>query len=249
MSYLCIIPARFGSTRLPGKPLLDLAGKPLIQWAWQRACSSQASRVVIATDDTRIQSVAEAFGAEVVMTRADHPSGTDRLAEVVEQLGCPDDQVVVNLQGDEPDVAPAVLDQVASLLLRQPQASMATLSEPLQHYEDYQNPNVVKVVRATTGRALYFSRASMPFFRDTAPQVVHSTMVQRHLGIYAYRAGLLRRFVTWPASPLEQAEKLEQLRVLEAGEGIWIEPACAPSSPGIDTQEQLEALNQRWSQT
>lgn len=247
MSYICVIPARFGSSRLPGKPLLDLAGKPLVQWAWQSACDSAAERVVIATDHPQIESVARGFGAEVLMTRDDHPSGTDRLAEVADALGCSDDQVLVNLQGDEPDVSPRLLDQVARLLSDRSEAAMATLSEPLHHYEDYQNPNVVKVVRAATGRALYFSRASLPYFRDSAPEVVGSDYVQRHLGIYAYRAGLLRRFVTWPPSPLESAEQLEQLRVLEAGEGIWIEPACAPSSPGIDTREQLEALNRKWS--
>lgn len=246
MSYICVIPARYGSTRLPGKPLLDLAGKPLVQWAWESARDSQADRVLIATDHEQIAEVARGFGAEVVMTRADHPSGTDRLAEVAELLGCSDDQVLVNLQGDEPDVSPLLLDQVAQLLLDSPQAAMATLSEPLQHYEDYQNPNVVKVVRASTGRALYFSRASLPYFRDTAPEVVQSDVVQRHLGIYAYRVGLLQRFVQWPASPLELAEKLEQLRILEAGEGIWIAPACAPSSPGIDTHEQLQALDRKW---
>ncbi len=246
MSYICVIPARYGSTRLPGKPLLNLAGKPLVQWAWESARQSQADRVLIATDHDEIAQAAKGFGAEVVMTRPDHPSGTDRLAEVAEVLGCDDQQVLVNLQGDEPDVSPLLLDQVAELLRANPQAAMSTLSEPLQHYEDYQNPNVVKVVRAATGRALYFSRASLPYFRDSAPQVVQSDTVQRHLGIYGYRAGLLRKFVTWPASPLEEAEKLEQLRVLEAGEGIWIATACAPSSPGIDTQEQLEALNRKW---
>ena len=221
----------------------DLAGKPLVQWAWESAQNSQASRVVIATDHELIGKAAENFGAEVVMTRTDHPSGTDRLAEVADQLGLDDQQIIVNLQGDEPDVSPKLLDQVAKLLTQADQATMATLCEPLTRYEDYQNPNVVKVVRAVTGRALYFSRASLPYFRDSAPAVVESDFVQRHLGIYAYRVGLLRRFVRWPASALEEAEKLEQLRVLEAGEGIWIAPACAPSSPGIDTQEQLEALN------
>ena len=246
MDYICVIPARYGSTRLPGKPLLDLAGKPLVQWGWESAQNSQASRVVIATDHDLIRQAAENFGAEVVMTRTDHPSGTDRLAEVADQLGLDDQQIIVNLQGDEPDVSPKLLDQVAELLTQADQATMATLCEPLTRYEDYQNPNVVKVVRAATGRALYFSRASLPYFRDSAPAVVESDFVQRHLGIYAYRVGLLRRFVRWPASALEEAEKLEQLRVLEAGEGIWIAPACAPSSPGIDTQEQLEALNRRW---
>lgn len=247
MSFICVIPARYGSTRLPGKPLLELAGKPLIQWAWQSASASSAQRVVIATDDERIHSGARSFGAEVIMTRTDHPSGTDRLAEVVDALGCKDDQVVVNLQGDEPDVAPAVLDQVAQLLADHAEASMATLSEPIANLADYENPNVVKVVRASNGRALYFSRSSIPFYRDTAPDFARDALVQRHLGIYAYRAGLLRRFVSWPPSALEHTEKLEQLRVLEAGEGIWIAPACAPSSPGIDTPEQLTALNQAWA--
>ena len=245
-TFTAIIPARYGSSRLPGKPLLALAGQPLVRWAWESAQKSGASTVIVATDDDRIAEVVEGFGGRVVMTRSDHPSGTDRLAEVVDQLGLSDDEVVVNLQGDEPSVAPALLDQVASLLIDHPEASMSTLSEPLTGSADYQNPNVVKVVRADTGRALYFSRASIPFHRDEAPRL--DGLVQRHLGIYGYRAGLLRRFVTWPESPLEQVEKLEQLRVLQAGEGIWIDEACAPSSPGIDTAEQLAELNRRWSQ-
>ncbi|MGB0957212.1 MAG: 3-deoxy-manno-octulosonate cytidylyltransferase [Litorivicinus sp.] len=244
--FICVIPARYGSQRLPGKPLLMLAGKPLVQWAWESAIASDASSVVIATDDDRIAAAAKGFGAEVVMTRDDHPSGTDRLAEVADRLALSDDQIVVNLQGDEPSVSPRLLNQVARLLIDNPDASMSTLSEAIGDPADYRNPNVVKVVRADTGRALYFSRASIPFCRDD-DQPLFGGRVQRHLGLYGYRAGLLRRFVQWPESTLEQTEKLEQLRVLQAGEGIWIDEACAPSSPGIDTQAQLDALNRQWA--
>lgn len=241
--FVVIIPARYASTRLPGKPLLELGGQPLVYWAYKQACLSAASRVVVATDDLRIKAACEAFGAEVVMTRDDHISGTDRLAEVVETLALPDDLGVVNLQGDEPEVAPEVINQVAALLASAPEASMATLCEPLHSREAYENPNVVKVVKAANGRALYFSRASMPFFRDGD---VNLESVYRHIGLYAYRPALLRQFVTWPESPLEQTEKLEQLRVLEAGLGIWIDVACAQTSPGVDTPEQLAALNRTW---
>ncbi|WP_420550807.1 3-deoxy-manno-octulosonate cytidylyltransferase [Litorivicinus lipolyticus] len=244
--FMCVIPARFGSSRLPGKPLLLLAGKPLVQWAWESATASDAGEVVIATDDRRIAAAAEGFGARVVMTRDDHPSGTDRLAEVAESLQLGDDQVVVNLQGDEPSVSPRLLNQVAQLLIEHSDASMSTLSEAIHDPADFDNPNVVKVVRADTGRALYFSRASIPFSRD-GDQPLFEGLVQRHLGLYGYRAGLLRRFVGWPESALERTEKLEQLRVLQAGEGIWIAEACAPSSPGIDTQAQLDSLNRQWA--
>ena len=243
--FVVIIPARYASTRLPGKPLLDLGGKPLIYWAWKQAKASAASRVVVATDDERIMKACEAFGAEAVMTRDDHVSGTDRLAEVVDVLKIAPETLVVNLQGDEPEVAPEVINQVAGLLAASPDASMATLCEPLNSMDEYENPNVVKVVKASTGRALYFSRASIPFSRDSQPNV---SRVFRHIGLYAYRPELLAKFVEWPESPLESTEKLEQLRVLEAGLGIWIDEACSKASPGVDTPEQLAELNLRWSQ-
>ena len=245
MDYICVIPARYGSTRLPGKPLLDLAGKPLVQWAWESAHNSQASRVVIATDHNLIRQAAENFGAEVVMTREDHPSGTDRLAEVADRLGLDDQQIIVNLQGDEPDVSPKLLDQVAELLTQADQATMATLCEPLTRYEDYQNPNVVKVVRDDDDRALYFSRAAIPWDRDRyarARTVGALDAYRRHVGIYGYRVGFLARFVTLPPARIEQLEALEQLRALAAGAVIRVPDAVAPCGRGVDTPADLERL-------
>jgi 3-deoxy-manno-octulosonate cytidylyltransferase (CMP-KDO synthetase) len=222
--------------RLPGKPLIDLKGKPMIQRVYEQAGLSAASRVVVATDDERIQAAVESFGGEVCLTRADHVSGTDRVHEVVEKLGLPDEQCVINVQGDEPLIPPAAINQVAELMAGD-NTLMATLCEPIDLEQDYLDPNIVKVVRGGHA-ALYFSRAPVPLNRD------HPTTYQggafRHIGIYGYQARLLRQFVTWPEATLEKTEKLEQLRVLENGVAIAIAAAACEIPPGIDTARDLE---------
>ncbi|WP_281646957.1 3-deoxy-manno-octulosonate cytidylyltransferase [Parendozoicomonas sp. Alg238-R29] len=246
MSYTVIIPARFASTRLPGKPLADIGGKPMIQHVWEQASRSQASRIIIATDDEQVQGVAVRFGAEVCMTRADHPTGTDRLQEVVSKYGFSEDDIVVNVQGDEPLVPPAVIDQVAENLKACVQASVATLSHPVTEANELFDPNAVKVVSDLTGLALYFSRAPMPWDRDhfaaSRDTVGNSALHQRHLGIYAYRVGLLNRFVTWGESPLEVTERLEQLRILWNGDRIHVAEACEAPPAGVDTEADLERV-------
>lgn len=243
MSFVVVIPARHASTRLPGKALLDIAGKPMVQRVYEQAMASSASRVIVATDHQAIAEACAGFGAEACMTRADHPSGTDRLAEVVQQLALPDDTIVVNVQGDEPFIPPAVIDQVAALLSGNT-AEMATLCEPLASYDDLVNPNVVKLVADAAGRALYFSRAPIPWARDAfahQPGVLpDSGLYCRHIGIYAYRAGFLKRYTNLTASPLEQLESLEQLRVLWHGGTIMSARACATVPGGIDTQADYE---------
>ena len=245
MSYTIIIPARYASTRLAGKPLIDIGGKPMIQHVWEQASRSGAERVIIATDDPRIEDAAKAFGADVCMTSAGHATGTDRLQEVVSHLQLPDDHIVVNVQGDEPLIPPAVIDQVATNLGNCPVAAVATLSHPITDTDELFDPNAVKVISDGQGLALYFSRAPIPWNRDGfAYDAGHSTLpsalsYQRHLGIYAYRVGLLNRFVTWSEAPLEQVEKLEQLRVLWNGERIHVTEACEVPPAGVDTEADL----------
>lgn len=244
--YSVVIPARYASTRLPGKPLLDIAGLPMIQHVWAQARQSSAQQVVIATDDPRIFEVCQGFRAEVVMTRPDHESGTDRLAEVVAQLGLTPEHIVVNVQGDEPLIPPAVIDQVAANLAAHPQAAMATLAEPLTTAEALFNPNVVKVISNQQGMALTFSRAPLPWARDAfalAPnQMPLDVPYRRHVGIYAYRAGFLADFVAWGPCALEQTERLEQLRALWHGCLIHVADACTPILAGVDTAEDLERV-------
>ncbi|MBB3046306.1 3-deoxy-manno-octulosonate cytidylyltransferase (CMP-KDO synthetase) [Litorivivens lipolytica] len=246
MSFTVIIPARYASTRLPGKPLLDIQGKPMIQHVWDRACQSNADRVIVATDDQRVQAACEGFGAEVCMTREDHQSGTDRLQEVAAQLGLADDAVVVNVQGDEPLIPPVVIDQVAENLVANDRAEMATLAEPLDSLAALRNPNVVKVALAANGFALYFSRACIPWARDefaAEPEVLPTSLPYfRHIGIYAYRVSLLNDFVSWPPGQLETIEKLEQLRALEQGARIHVAEAVASIPAGVDTQADLETV-------
>lgn len=249
MSFYVVIPARYASTRLPAKPLRDIAGKPMIQHVYERACESAARQVIVATDDTRIEAVVKAFGGQVCMTSATHNSGTDRLQEVAQQLALQGDDIVVNVQGDEPLIPPAVINQVADNLANAPAASVATLSEPIHSLEDFRNPNIVKVVADKTGRALYFSRASIPWPRDhfAAAQVQDLPLnfpCQRHIGIYAYRVALLNRFVGWPQAPLEHIESLEQLRVLWHGETIHVDEACATVPGGVDTEADLQRVRQ-----
>ncbi|MET0357438.1 MAG: 3-deoxy-manno-octulosonate cytidylyltransferase [Cellvibrio sp.] len=247
MKFTVVIPARYASTRLPAKPLKQIANKPMIQHVYERACESSASKVIIATDDERIESVAKSFGAHVCMTSVDHTSGTDRLHEVVTQLGLGHDEIVVNVQGDEPLIPARVINQVAQNLASMQDASMATLSEPIHSLSDFRNPNIVKVVSDANGRALYFSRAPIPWARDhfanaNVTDLPINFIAQRHIGIYAYRVGLLHKFVTWAPAPLEKIESLEQLRVMWNGQVIHIAEALVPVPGGVDTEEDLQRV-------
>lgn len=246
MSFSVIIPARYASTRLPGKPLLDIAGKPMLQRVYERAALSDAGRVIIATDDERIETAARDFGAEVVMTSSEHESGTDRLQEVVSRLGFGDGEIVVNVQGDEPLIPPAVINQVAANLAASPEAGIATLVEPIIDIETVFNPNAVKVTIDKLGRALYFSRAPMPWSRDSfggdKPELPQGANYYRHIGIYAYRVSLLHQFVSWPVAELERTERLEQLRAMENGVAIMAQRALQPIPAGVDTQADLDAV-------
>jgi 3-deoxy-manno-octulosonate cytidylyltransferase (CMP-KDO synthetase) len=249
--YRVVIPARFASTRLPGKPLLPIAGKPMLQWVYEHACAAQADEVLIATDDERIAATARNFvaprsgvAATVVMTSATHASGTDRVAEVARLRGWPERQIVVNVQGDEPLMPPQLVRQVALLLERHPRADIATLATPIASLADFLNPSVVKVVADAGQRVLYFSRAPIPWVRDGASGGPASQTrwqgAQRHIGIYAYRVASLQRMAALPASKLEEAEKLEQLRALEAGFEIRVETSELPPGPDVNTAEDLE---------
>jgi 3-deoxy-manno-octulosonate cytidylyltransferase (CMP-KDO synthetase) len=241
-----VIPARFASTRLPGKPLQDIAGKPMIQHVWEQACKSSAQQVVVATDDPRIVEVCAGFGARVLLTRADHNSGTDRLAEVASQLGLAADAIVVNVQGDEPLIPPAIIDQVAANLAAHPEAGMATLAEPIEDVTALFNPNVVKVSSDSNGLALTFSRAPLPWARDALAQdrntLPEGVPYRRHIGIYAYRAGFLHDFVAWGPCLLEDTECLEQLRALWHGVRIHVADALQSPPAGVDTLEDLERV-------
>ncbi|MGY4662895.1 3-deoxy-manno-octulosonate cytidylyltransferase (CMP-KDO synthetase) [Pseudomonas chlororaphis] len=245
-AFTVVIPARFASTRLPGKPLHLIAGKPMIQHVWEQACKSAAQRVVVATDDARIVEACQGFGAEAVLTREDHNSGTDRLAEVASQLGLAADAIVVNVQGDEPLIPPAVIDQVAANLAAHTEASMATLAEPIEDVETLFNPNVVKVVSDINGLALTFSRATLPWARDAFAKnrdlLPEGVPYRRHIGIYAYRAGFLHDFVNWGPCWLENTESLEQLRALWHGARIHVADALEAPPGGIDTAEDLERV-------
>ncbi|MFY0992700.1 3-deoxy-manno-octulosonate cytidylyltransferase [Halomonas sp. C05BenzN] len=240
--FIAVIPARHASSRLPGKPLAEINGVPMVAHVWQRARESAAGRVVVATDDQRIREALVPFGAEVLMTRADHPSGTDRLAEVAEALGLDDEAVLVNVQGDEPLIPPTLIDQVAARLFDDPEASIATLAEPISDVQALFNPNVVKVVRALSGRALYFSRAPIPWDRDAfaaRPELLETDAWLRHIGLYAYRAGFLADYRGWSPSPLERLEQLEQLRALHHGHAIQVALARVGHPAGVDTEEDL----------
>lgn len=245
-SVVAIIPARFASSRLPGKPLLAETGKPLIQHVVEAAARSRRiDRVIVATDDSRILDAVQRFGGEAVLTRDDHPSGTDRVAEVASLL--PDARIVVNLQGDEPEIEPEALDLVVDLLDRDPRSPMATLCTPILDRDTYLDPSCVKVVRSLDGRALYFSRRPIPCHRDGEPDSPSpdSPLAYLHLGLYAYRRDFLLKLSTLPPSPLEQLERLEQLRVLELGESIALDVIPA-ASPGIDTPEDYRRFLLRW---
>ena len=274
-----VIPARFASSRLPGKPLLDLGGKPMIVRVAEQAARSGARGVIVATDDERVRRAVEGARverAEAVLTRADHPSGSDRVMEVAANAGWRDEEIVVNVQGDEPLVPPAVIDQVAALLreassqpgplarkspqpgplagerrarglplARESRCSVATLCEPIARPGDVFDPNIVKVVVNAQGRALYFSRAPVPWSRaefSTGAPAELAAGWQRHIGIYAYRVDALREFVSWPVGHLERVEALEQLRLLERGRGIAVAEAVAPVPGGVDTPADAERV-------
>ncbi|MEZ5572314.1 MAG: 3-deoxy-manno-octulosonate cytidylyltransferase [Halioglobus sp.] len=244
MAYTVVIPARYGSTRLPGKPLLDIHGKTMVKRVWEQAQQSSAERVVIATDDERILQHARTFGAEALMTSVAHLSGTDRLQQVVAELSLPGDHIVVNVQGDEPLIPPEVINQVAINLEKHSAASVATLSEQISNIGNLTSPNIVKVVTDAFGMALYFSRAPIPyprdaFMRDSAVMPADGIW-HRHIGIYAYRTHFLHRFVSWSPAPQERLESLEQLRALHNGVSIHVETACRPVPGGVDTQDDLD---------
>lgn len=249
MPFIVIIPARLASTRLPNKPLLDIGGKPMIQRVWERARLSEATRVIVATDDATVAAAVDAFGGEVCMTRATHESGTDRLQEVAEILGLADEQIIVNVQGDEPLIPPAIINQVANNLAASDRAGIATLAKRIRRRDDVFNPNIVKVVVDNTLHALYFSRAPIPYDREAWNQTNDGDARldgewARHIGIYAYRAEFLHSFVRWPVGRLERLEKLEQLRALENGVAIHVDESWEDIPPGVDTAEDLEHVRQ-----
>jgi 3-deoxy-manno-octulosonate cytidylyltransferase (CMP-KDO synthetase) len=242
--YRVVIPARFGSTRLPGKPLLALAGRPMIQWVYERARRSGAQQVIVATDDERIARVARDFGATVCMTAASHLSGTDRIAEVALRAGWGGREVVVNVQGDEPLLPEALVDQVAALLEASPDAAIATLAVPLASGAEWRDPNVVKVVVDRAQRALYFSRAQIPFARDGAGAGSDApALARRHVGIYAYRVEALAALSALAPGRLESLEQLEQLRALEHGMRICVADARVPPGPDVNSAEDLAAVS------
>ena len=248
MTFHVLIPARYAATRLPGKPLLDIDGRPMIAHVYERALASGARNVVIATDSEQVRGAAQALGLAVAMTSAEHASGTDRIAEVARSKAWPPDDIVVNVQGDEPLIPPSIIQQVAALLEASPRAAVATLATPIQTLAEYLDPNVVKVATAVTGRALYFCRAPIPWNRDSAPagwgsQSSHDGAL-RHIGIYAYRVRALLRIAGLVPTPLEERERLEQLRVLENDLEIVVGIASAAPPAGVDTPADLERVRQ-----
>lgn len=245
MSTAIIIPARYASSRLPGKPLLRDTGKFLVEHVYEQASQANADEVIVATDDDRIAKAVRSFGGRVAMTRADHPSGTDRVAEVARTLTA---DLIINLQGDEPLLDPADLDLLSDLLKNDPGADMATLAVPLTSLDQYHDPNCVKLVRAGSGRALYFSRSPIPMVRGGAPDFqAKPPMFFQHLGLYAYRRDFLLYLAEQPPDPLEELEKLEQLRVLALGRNIQV-GVVAHAGRGVDTPEDYQRFVQEWRQ-
>jgi 3-deoxy-manno-octulosonate cytidylyltransferase (CMP-KDO synthetase) len=236
VKFHVIIPARYGSTRFPGKPLADLGGKPMIVRVCEKAAQSGAVAFHVATDDKRIAAAVRAHGHSAVMTRSDHASGTDRLAEAAEALGLAEDEIIVNLQGDEPLMDPALVKDVAAALVALPQASVSTACHPIRDMDAVTSPNVVKVVLDAHGYALYFSRSQIPHPREAG------ATWHRHAGIYGYRCGFLKRYAALEPSPLEKAEALEQLRVLWHGFRIGVVVSAREIPPGVDTPQDLEAV-------
>lgn len=243
MSFSVIIPARFESSRLHGKPLMEINGKPMIEWTWRQAKKSGAERIIIATESEQVQQACAAFGAEVCLTAAHHQSGTERIAEVIELCSLGGDEIIVNVQGDEPMLPPELIHQVADGLRDHPEISMATLCEPIHDVETVFDPNAVKVSRDVANRAINFSRAPLPWSRDTfaegSKSLPENWAYKRHIGLYAYRAGFVKQYVAWPECALEQVEKLEQLRVLWHGEKILVLDALCEAGIGVDTEADL----------
>ncbi|WP_043526738.1 3-deoxy-manno-octulosonate cytidylyltransferase [Litchfieldella xinjiangensis] len=254
--FIAVIPARYASTRLPGKPLQDICGEPMVVKVWRQALQSRARRVVVATDDARIQEAVEAVGGEALLTAAEHPTGTDRLAEVAETLGLAGDEIIVNVQGDEPLLPSTLIDQVAGCLADDTLASIGTLAETIDTADALFDANVVKVVRDGQGRALYFSRAPIPWDRDAWrehsprrgqdspewPVSATDTPWLRHIGLYAYRVSFLNAYRGWAPSPLEKIEQLEQLRALHHGHRIQVALATERHPAGVDTASDLERV-------
>ena len=248
-AFKVVIPARFASTRLPGKPLLDIAGKPMIAHVCQRALEAEAEQIVVATDNQSIFDAVSSLGLQAVMTDSNHQSGTERIAEVASTLGWKDEDIVVNLQGDEPLIPPAYINDVAQALAGQTLAGIATLAAKIQHTEEIFNANAVKVVLDKDGYALYFSRAPIPWNRATFPDQ-HNTAVSalphlRHIGMYAYTVGFLKRYCSWAPSPLESIESLEQLRILWQGEKIRVEVVAKTPEAGVDTEADLRRVTSK----
>jgi 3-deoxy-manno-octulosonate cytidylyltransferase (CMP-KDO synthetase) len=236
--FVVVIPSRYASTRLPGKPLRDIEGKTMLQHVYERGMESSATDVVIATDDDRIVRVAEAFGARVCMTSDQHRSGSERIAEVCDVMDWEDDRIVVNLQGDEPTMPATLINQCAALL-QDSSSDIATLASPIRSLEDLSNPNVVKVIVDDSGEAIYFSRAAIPFARSEEQEVAALDIALHHHGIYAYRCGVLRRLVAAEPSQLEIVEQLEQLRALSLGMSIRVGIPSERPGAGVDTEEDL----------
>ncbi len=248
MKFTVVIPARYDSSRLPGKPLLDIAGKPMIQHVYERAQESGAQNIIIATDDQRVAEVAAGFSAEVCLTSSEHSSGTERLSEVVTKLGLSNDEIVVNLQGDEPLMPPVLIHQVAQNLADHQQASVATLAEKIHIAAELFDPHAVKVISDQDGYAVYFSRAPIPWDRDafsvTTEELPEQSLHYRHIGLYAYRAKFINEYVSWPACELEKMESLEQLRVLWHGHKIHVAEADESAVAGVDTEADLARTRQ-----
>ena len=246
MPFTVIIPARYASSRLPGKPLLDIAGKPMIQWVVEAAKRSGADKVCVATDHQEIFNVVTGLGVACIMTAGGHESGTDRLQEAAAKLSLKDDDIVVNVQGDEPLIPERVIDQVAENLANNSWAAISTLCEPIRTLAEYTDRNAVKVVFDKFNRALYFSRASIPAMRNTseleAPSLPTDLEAYRHIGLYAYRVSFLNNFIQWPMSALEDSEKLEQLRALSNGAAIHVEPSQLDIPAGVDTEANLATV-------
>lgn len=251
MSFTVIIPARFESTRLPRKPLIDILGKPMVQWTWQQAQKSGASRIIIATESEDVEYACNKFGAEVCMTSNQHQSGTERIAEVIQLLDIADDEIIVNVQGDEPMLPPELIEQVAEGLAKDDDAQMATLCEPIDSVETVFDPHSVKVIRDKFKHALNFTRAPMPWSRDTfvrPPHLPENYQYQRHIGLYAYYAGFVKQYVNWEPCVLEDIEKLEQLRVLWHGEKVLVLDALMDAGIGVDTVKDAERVRELMSQ-
>jgi 3-deoxy-manno-octulosonate cytidylyltransferase (CMP-KDO synthetase) len=249
VSFIVLIPARLSSTRLPRKPLADIGGAPMVVRVAQRAMRSKAARVVVAADDAEIVSACKTHGVAALLTRADHATGSDRLAEACALLGLPDSAIVVNVQGDEPLIDPTLVDACADLLAQRQECVVSTAAHPIDDPAEFTHPNVVKLVCDAQGRALYFSRAPIPWWRDGYAAGVHALAAPaplRHIGLYAYQAGFLKRFPSLEPSPLERIESLEQLRVLWHGERIAVHVSELRPGPGVDTPQDLDRVRELW---